>query len=136
MVRHGNRSKKRLPDLSLVPPVEPTPAELCPPGEDHNEQDDITVAPGHRIFTRRRWWKGQLIEFAMSYLTLSDEGEWVERARADTCHREVHLHMFSTLGEETERELVHPITDFTSVDRGYDVCDERIYDVFALCAGS
>lgn len=127
-MKHGKRNA-RLPDLGMEPLREPTPAELCPPGEDHDEQELLDLAPDHRVFARRRYWNSRLIEFALVQ-QIFDEGEWCDVVRADTCHGEVHIHHFGRRGEERRREVIHLITDFGSISEGYDASTCVIYDHF------
>lgn len=124
-MKHGRRNP-RLPDLSLAPEPAPLPSELCPPGEDRNEEDVIHLDADNRVFARRRSWRGKLIEFALVQQTRA-LGEWHDVIRADTCHGEVHLHIRGAEGGE-RREVIHAITDAASVERGYDVCIARVFD--------
>jgi hypothetical protein len=125
-VARPGRRNARLPDMCVNPTPSPLPSELCPPGEDHSEEDWIHLDERNRVFARRRTWRGKLIEFALVQQTFVG-GEWHDVIRADTCHGEVHLHLCSLWGGE-RREVVHAVTDVDSIERGYDVCSARLFE--------
>jgi hypothetical protein len=62
---------------------------------------------------------GRLVEFAIMAETELG-GHWNEVARVDTCHAEVHLHLFAQSGVELDRRVLFPTYDPSDVDRGWD----------------
>lgn len=61
---------------------------------------------------------GRLAEFSLTS-QVEDGGRWCDVARVDTCHEEVHFHLFSGNGDEILRESLLPIRSINDVDRGY-----------------
>lgn len=62
---------------------------------------------------------GRLIEFAMT-AEIESGAVWYQVARVDTCHGEVHRHLFSHDGHELDRKVLFPIYDPKDVDHGWE----------------
>jgi hypothetical protein len=69
----------------------------------------------------------RLSEFSMS-AQLNVAGHWYEVARVDTCHEEVHLHVFSRAGKELSRQVLLPICGPKDVDRGYELGEKMLVE--------
>lgn len=68
---------------------------------------------------------GRLAEFALT-AQVEHHGMWCDVARVDTCHEEVHLHLFGKDGEEIAREVLLPVRDMSDVGRGYDRAEKLL----------
>jgi hypothetical protein len=70
---------------------------------------------------------GRLAEFALT-AQVEHQGLWCDVARVDTCHEEVHLHLFGKDGQEIEeaRTVLLPVCDISDVARGYDRAEKLL----------
>jgi hypothetical protein len=70
---------------------------------------------------------GRLAEFAL-IAQVEYQGLWHSVARVDTCHEEVHLHLFAKDGREIEeaRTVLLPVRDISDVARGYDRAEKLL----------
>jgi hypothetical protein len=70
---------------------------------------------------------GRLAEFAL-IAQVRHQGLWHDVARVDTCHEEVHLHLFGQDGQEIKeaRTILLPVRDMSDVGRGYDAAEKLL----------
>jgi hypothetical protein len=68
---------------------------------------------------------GRLAEFALT-AQVEHQGMWCDVARVDTCHEEVHRHLFGKDGREIAWEVLLPVRDMIDVSRGYDVAEKLL----------
>ena len=70
---------------------------------------------------------GRLAEFAL-IAQVEYQGLWCDVARVDTCHEEVHLHLFGRNGQEIRdaRTVLLPVRDISDVGRGYDTAEKLL----------
>lgn len=62
---------------------------------------------------------GRMVEFAIiAQVDVADR--WIDVARVDTCHEEVHLHLKSRTGAEIGRNVLRTIYSPNDVERGWD----------------
>jgi len=62
---------------------------------------------------------GRMVEFAIT-AQVDVAGHWVDVARVDTCHENVHLHLMSRTGVEISRQVTRPIYGPNDVELGWD----------------
>jgi hypothetical protein len=70
---------------------------------------------------------GRLAEFAL-VAQVEYQGRWHDVARVDTCHEEVHLHLFGKDGREIRdaRAVLLPVRNMSDVGHGYDTAEKLL----------
>jgi hypothetical protein len=68
---------------------------------------------------------GRLAEFAL-VAQVEHQGLWHDVAKVDTCHEEVHLHLYSKNGQEIARTVLLPVRNMSDVGRGYDTAEKLL----------
>jgi hypothetical protein len=70
---------------------------------------------------------GRLAEFAL-VAQVEYQGLWHDVARVDTCHEEVHLHLYAKDGREIKdaRTVLLPVCNMSDVDRGYYMAEKLL----------
>jgi hypothetical protein len=89
----GRQADRRLADMSIPAPREPVGYELPNPDEREDYNNRIVLATGgHELYVTYGLWRDRLVvEFAVGQI-VRHNGAWVEVARIDTCHGNVHHH--------------------------------------------
>lgn len=113
--------------MSVPAPRDPVGYELPDPEEREEVEDRIVLAPGgHELYVRFALWRERLIvEFAIGQI-VRHNGHWVEVARIDTCHGNVHHHQLrksrpgDTAGQREILEELPSENPWTIVDRWYE----------------
>jgi hypothetical protein len=68
---------------------------------------------------------GRLAEFAL-VAQVEYQGLWHDVAQVDTCHEEVHLHLYAKDGREIARTVLLPVRNIGDVGRGYDRAEKLL----------
>jgi len=70
---------------------------------------------------------GRLAEFAL-VAQVEYQGLWHDVALVDTCHEEVHLHLYAKDGREIKdgRTVLLPVRNMSDVGRGYDTAEKLL----------
>lgn len=69
----------------------------------------------------------RIVHFSIM-LFLEDDGQVYQIARADTCHREVHVHALKKDGSDFNRRVLLPINSPEDVGSGWDLAVDAIID--------
>lgn len=94
----GRPQRGKLVSMAVVPPPD---EPYMPPPDDECEEftERILLMRGNRLSIRRRFRTGQntVVEFGVNQVVRVDGG-WVDVARIDSAHGEIHRHQFTASG--------------------------------------
>jgi hypothetical protein len=117
---NARRDRGQTPSLPPADPWLPPSAELC-------EENVVLVEPDttNRVIMRLVTYDKQLVEYAITHVTLVGTNSWEEVSSVDTKHGVVHLHLGADHRRVNDLRSIHSQIDVqSSFNDSYDT----IYD--------